>query len=98
MYGRLNKTWSMSKSKIKIVRNIYHSSALTVLNRMLVHTEGGRMEGIGGGNELAKKIFLLGKTRIRNEVMRKELCRVETLVEKQKRLSCFGHVARMENR
>ena len=91
----------MSKSKIKIVRNICHSSAV-VLIRMLVHKEGGRKEAIGGGNELAKKIGLLGKTRrdrIRNEVMRKELCQMETLVENMKRrLSCFGHVARMENR
>ena len=54
---------------------------------MLVHTEGGRKEAIGGGNELAKKIGLLGRTRrdrIRNDDQ-KELCQMETLVEKYKK-------------
>ena len=59
---------------------------------MLVHTEGGRKEAVGGGNELAKKIGLLGKTRrdrIRKEVMRKELCQMETLVEKIQKEDCL---------
>ena len=69
---------------------------------MLVHTEGGRKEAIGGGNELAKKIGLLGKTRrdrIRNEVIGRSCVRWRRWWKNTKRrLSCFGHVARMENR